>query len=73
LSDSWSSKVGSFEGSRIEANNSIGMNSLLNSIISFVQSRSIQLEQVVDVVDVVHDEGASNDDIAELEESIGVN
>jgi hypothetical protein len=43
------------------------MNSLLNSIIAFLQSRSIQLEQVVDVVDVVHDIGDGNDDDAELE------
>jgi hypothetical protein len=48
----------------------------LNPIISFLQSYSIQLEQVVDVVDVVHN---GNDDDAvleglyslELEESIG--
>jgi hypothetical protein len=68
--------VGSFEGSRIEVNNFIGMNSLLNSIIAFLQSHSIQLERVVDVVDVVdvvHDKGNGNDDDDddELEESIG--
>jgi hypothetical protein len=43
------------------------MNSLLNSIIAFLQSRSIQLEQVVHVVHVVHDIGDGNDDDAELE------
>ena len=69
MSDSRSSKVESFEESRIEVSNSIGMNSLLNSIIAFLQSCSIQLERVVDVVDMVHDDGDSDND--ELEESIG--
>jgi hypothetical protein len=67
LSDSRSSKVGSFKGSRIEVKNSIGMNSLLNSIIA-LHSRSIPLERVEDVVHVVHDKGDGNDnDDDELE------
>jgi hypothetical protein len=59
--------VGSFEGSRIEVENSIGINSLLNSIIAFLASPSIRLERVVDVVDVVHDKGDGTDDDDELE------
>jgi hypothetical protein len=44
------------------------MNSLLNSVIAFLHSRSIQLERVDDVVHVVHDKDDGNDnDNDELE------
>jgi hypothetical protein len=45
----------------------IGMNSLLNSIITFLHSCSIQLERVEDVVHVVHDKDGNDNDNDELD------